>query len=87
MEKSRVEYTIKTAFKLAKLHSLPLFCQQEEHLKIALQLSVAEFEWLCQLPYFISSLDLGAALFASAVFDKFSLWKESMIHCVSVCVV
>eukprot|EP00597_Dinobryon_sp_UTEXLB2267_P004068 CAMPEP_0170058668 /NCGR_PEP_ID=MMETSP0019_2-20121128/1206_1 /TAXON_ID=98059 /ORGANISM="Dinobryon sp., Strain UTEXLB2267" /LENGTH=431 /DNA_ID=CAMNT_0010263669 /DNA_START=425 /DNA_END=1720 /DNA_ORIENTATION=+ len=40
----------------------------EEHLKIALQLSVAEFEWLCQLPYFISSLDLGK-LFVHAGFQ------------------
>jgi len=38
------------------------YIQHEEHLKIALQLSVAEFEWLCQLPYFISSLDLGVIL-------------------------
>jgi hypothetical protein len=34
--------------------------ESHEHLQIALKLSIKEFNWLAQLPYYIRSIDLGA---------------------------
>ena len=41
--------------------------KMSEHLRIALQLSVKEMEWMSQLPYYIRSIDLGT-LFVHAGF-------------------
>eukprot|EP01041_Mallomonas_annulata_P001506 gene1506-2901_t len=40
-----------------------------EHLRIALQLSLKEFKWMSELPYYIRSIDLGT-LFVHAGFQK-----------------
>ena len=41
---------------------------RREHLRIALSLSPREFRWLCELPYYIKSVDLGT-LFVHAGFQ------------------
>jgi hypothetical protein len=41
----------------------------EEHLRIAMSLSMQEFEWLSNLPYYIKAADLGC-LFVHAGFQK-----------------
>ena len=49
--------------------------ERNEHLQIALELSRNEFQWLCNLPYYIKCRDLGT-LFVHAGFQNGKRFEE-----------